>query len=64
MSKIKQPCQSAFINIGIGIMTEKRILKKFFRIPRADEKEKIIPKIMSNNSERELSDVCSVKGNI
>ena len=28
--KIKQPFQSAFINIGIGIMTEKRILKKFF----------------------------------
>ena len=64
MSKIKQQCQSAFINIGIGIMTEKRILKKFFRIPRADEKGKIIPKVMSNNSERELSDACSVKGNM
>jgi len=45
-------------------MTEKRILKKFFRIPRADEKGKIIPKIMSNSSERELSDVCCAKGNM
>ena len=46
-------------------MTEKGILKKFFRIPRADGKgRKIIPKITSNNSGRELSDVCSVKGNI
>ena len=64
MSKIKQPCQSAFINIGILVMTEKGILKKFFRMPRADGKGKIIPKITSNNSGRELSDACSVKGNI
>jgi len=45
-------------------MTEKGTLKKFFRIPRADGKRKIIPKIMSNIGRRELSDVCSVKGNI
>ena len=45
-------------------MTEKGILKKFFRMPRADGKGKIISKITSNNSGRELSDVCSVKGNI
>ena len=57
MSKIKQPCQSV-------MTTEKGILKKFVRMPRGDGKGKIIPKIMSNNSGRELSDVCSVKGNI
>ena len=45
-------------------MTEEGILKKFFRMPRADGKGEIIPKITSNNSGRELSDVCSVKGNI
>ena len=45
-------------------MTEKGILKIFFRMPRADGKGEIIPKITSNNSGRELSDVCSVKGNI
>lgn len=45
-------------------MTEKGIIKKCFRMPRADGEGKIIPKIMSNNSGRELSDVCSVKGNI
>jgi len=44
-------------------MTEKGALKKFFRMPRADWKGKIIRKIMSNHSGRELSDVCSVKGN-
>ena len=45
-------------------MNENGILKKFFRMPRADGKGKIIPKITSNNSGRELSDVSSVKGNI
>ena len=45
-------------------MTEKGILKKFFRMPRADGKGEIIPKITSNNSGRKLSDVCSVKENI
>ena len=44
MSKIKQPFQSAFINIGIGIMTEKRILKKFFRIPRAMKRGRSLQK--------------------
>ena len=45
-------------------MTEEGILKKFFRMPTADGKGKIIPKITSSNSGKELSDVCSVKGNI
>ena len=45
-------------------MTEKGILKKFFRMPGADGKGKFIPKTTSNNSRRELSDVCSVKGNL
>ena len=45
-------------------MTGKGILKKLFRMPRADEKGEIIPKMTSNCSRRELSDVCSVKGNI
>ena len=45
-------------------MTEKGILKKFFRMPRADGKGEIIPKITSKNSGRDFSDVCSVKGNI
>ena len=45
-------------------MTEKGILKTFFRMPRADGKGEIIPKITSNNSGRELSDFCSVKGNM
>ena len=39
-------------------MTKKEILKKtFFRMPRADGKGKIIPKITSNNNRRDLSDV-------
>ena len=45
-------------------MIEKGILKKLFSIPRADGKGKIIPKITSNNSGRELSDVCYVEGNM
>ena len=45
-------------------MIEKGTLKKFFRMPRAELKWKIIPKITSNNSGRELSNVCSVIGNI
>ena len=35
-------------------MTEKGILKKFFRMARADGKGEIIPKITSNNSGREF----------
>ena len=31
-------------------MTELGILKKFFRMPKADGEGKIIPKISSNNS--------------
>ena len=47
-------------------MTKKGILKKFFRMPKADEKGEIIPKMTSNSSTstRELSDVCSIKGDI
>ena len=45
-------------------MTEKGTLEKFFRMPRADWKGKIIQKITSNNNGRELSDVCAVKGNM
>ena len=63
MSKIKQPYQSAFINIEI-YNDWKGNAKKLFRMPRADEKGEIIPKMTSNSSRRELSDVCSVKGNI